>query len=274
MKNLYEDDRYENVMFYSGISLSKKKRVVFNWNKYHYYFDILRISGDISGDFDRDNIRYIYGYTFAPIASDDDKKRVQNYFKRLKYSHRLVSDDICDFVDYGVLSLETNCSFRDFGVEVDFKPSERLSIIDVIGVYFSEYHKKSVTIYIEELKQTYEDAEFNDVKFADALRSNGVPEKIIGEKISLILEKFHTLKQSGELYKIKEFIPKEIQQSFSDFLQFKTDDEREIYQALQGVNAIAWKDFFTDDAPFKEIARYLRAMNDQNTLTVFILIGQ
>ena len=274
MENLYENNRHKKLLFYSGIRLSKNKRVLFNWNKNYSYFDILRISGDISGNFDSDNTRYIYGYTFAPNTSDDDKKKVQNYIKRLKYSKRLVSDDVCEFVDNGILSFEANCPFRDFGVDVLFKPSGKLSIRDVMSTYFSDYLSNSLHIDFDILKQTYEDVEFNIVKVADVLRSKGVPEKIIDEEISLILKNFNTLKQSGKLYKIKEFIPEEIRQNFSDFLQFKTDDEREIYQALQGVNVIVWTDFFINDAPFKEVAQYLKAINDKNTLTVFILIGQ
>lgn len=73
---------------------------------------------------------------------------------------------------------------------------------------------------------------------------------------------------------MKRFIPKAIRSGFYDFLKFKTEKERKVYEALQGVDVLVYDDFLTSDSTVKEIIRYLRAIHDENSLTVFVLIKQ
>ncbi len=54
---------------------------------------------DSSGEFDLNNIRYIYGYTFNPKANSEDKRIVRNYLKNL--GAKVFDEDIDDFVEDG-----------------------------------------------------------------------------------------------------------------------------------------------------------------------------
>lgn len=57
--------------------------------------------------------------------------------------------------------------------------------------------------------------------------------------------------------------------------RFELDpEEKQIYLSLQGVNVLIFDDFLTSGVTVKEIIRYLKSFNENNTLTVFVLVKQ
>ena len=80
-----------------------------------------------------------------------------------------------------------------------------------------------------------------------------------GELFGVILDKFETLKASGKLFQMKRFVPKVIRDSFSDYLQFETDEDRILYQTLRGdensgCNVLVYNDFYISGSTVREIA--------------------
>lgn len=163
-------------LLYAGIRLDEKKKIQFNWDRNYFDSDVLRVAGEFSGDFDSDNVRYVYGYTFAPNTSDEDAKAVLDYIKGLDNSRELFGEEVFDFIDIGVLSIESaGCRFKDFDVVIHFRLPEGFTVFHQIGDFILEYGRCCRNhIYFEECEQSYTNAEFDSVKIADALQGVNV----------------------------------------------------------------------------------------------------
>lgn len=257
----------------AGIQIDENKNVVFDWEKDNIY-DILHLCEDTSAEFNEDNVRYVYGYHYTSTANGTDKRIFRNYLKGLDGKQGLFSEEVQDFVDNGVLRLEQYCSLDDFKATVTIDSTKNnISLVDVIQNQLSQYLNTNY-IPFRLIKQTYRNVNLNEENFRQVLRDNGESEEYIESELQFTLKKFNELKEKGELFQIKRFLPPEIRYSFYDFLKFKTKEEEETYAHLQGVNVLIFDDFITSGATVKEIIRYLRSINDRNTLTVFVLVKQ
>lgn len=142
-----------------------------------------------------------------------------------------------------------------------------------MGNYLHSYMNPPFLTF-ELVKQTYNDVIFDtDVAFKSLIEA-GWDIVDAEDEVNFISNKFNSLKQEGTLFQIKRFIPSEIRKGFSNFLKFKNDRQRQTYEKLQGVDVLIYDDFLTSGSTVKEIIRYLKSINSDNTLTVFVLVNQ
>lgn len=262
----------KHAQIYCGVQIENDS-VKFNWSE-DSALDLLQICKDTSAEFNEDDIRYIYGYSYTSNANSTDKRKFRNYVKGLDGQSGLYSEDVQEFVDRGILRIENYCKFSDFGatVTIDSTKSD-YSLVDIIDNQLSEYLDGSY-IPFRLIKQTYDNVEFDANKATSSMHAAGKSEAYIQKEIKFTLQKFEELKSSGELFQMKRFMPKELRAGFSHYLKFRNEEEKEIYMSLQGINVLIFDDFMTSGATIKEIIRYLKSINDKNTLTVFVLIKQ
>lgn len=276
MKRVIRDN--EDVSIRAGIYLDDSDNIKFNWNA-DTDDDILQLVYDLGGKFDSNNIRYIYGYTFNPKANSEDKRIVRNYLKNLHA--KVFDEDIDDFVEDGVCKL---CRYTDDGkffkaiVDVESASHKDVSLTDIMFLHIHE-NIKTLSLSFHLIKKMYKDIVFDEDKARVALSKRGKANSEVERTIWEISDKFETLKASGKLFQMKRFVPKEIRDSFSDYLQFETDEDRILYQTLRGdensgCNVLVYNDFYISGSTVREIARYLHSINPLNTVTVFILVKQ
>lgn len=257
---------------YAGIAIDDNNNIKFNWDN-DLDEDIIVLANDISGQFVKDRVNYIYGYEYSKNASASEKKLIRDYLKSLGYSATATDENVQEFVERGVLRIEKYVNLNEFGATIHIESSKSPSLVDLISQYISEYIE-SIHTDFSLVKKTYEDVEFDKNKAYNALlASNYTPEQADRE-ITFTVEKFESLKKSGELFQIKRFIPKPIRSGFLNFLKFKNEYERKLYESLQGVNVLIFDDFLTSGSTISELVRYLRSIHDENTLTAFVLIKQ
>lgn len=256
----------------AGISVDETGNIRFNWASDDSK-DVMSLVSDTSGEFDADNVRFIYGYAFKPRTSSGVKKVVRDYLKGNTDSSVLYGDDLSEFVERAVIRLDERYPLDNFNVTVHVDSSTQPSLVDVMREWLWE-HLNNVNIDFELIKELYRHVKFDTQRAIEALRNSGKDDRTIKKEIEFTLGKFNKLKQSGQLFQMKRFVPKEIRAGFFDFLKFKTDEERDAYKALQGVNVLIFDDIMTSGSTVREVIRYLKAINDKNTLTVFVLIKQ
>lgn len=170
MKRVIRDN--ENVFIRAGIYLDDSDNIKFNWNS-DTDDDILQLVYDSSGEFDSNNIRYIYGYTFNPKANSDDKRMVRNYLKNL--GAKVFDEDIDNFVEDGVCKL---CRYTDDGkffkaiVDVESASHKDVSLTDIMFLHIHENIKTlSLSFYL--IKKMYKDIVFDEDKARVALSKIG-----------------------------------------------------------------------------------------------------
>ena len=257
---------------YAGASINPDESINFNW-KSDVDTDIIALNTDTSGEFVSDNVRYIYGYVFSPNASKQDIKIFRDYLKGRSNPHFVVDRNVEEFVDRGILSIESYASFKDFDVTVHIDSTKHPSLVDMMSSYIMEYSEGIYTDF-QLIKETYENVQIDIDKLYTALIANGYNDNRANHEIEYTLKKFEELKRTGELFEMKRFVPKEIRSGFYNFLKFETEDERNLYMSLQGANVLLYDDFLTSGSTIKEAIRYLTSINESNFITVFVLVKQ
>lgn len=257
----------EILSLYEGVSIDIEGNVNFNFEK-DSSNDIINLDSDVSGQFTEEDIRYVYGYKYNQNATKQQKKIFRDYIKSGKRTA-----DVEEFVEKAIIKLDIVQKLDSFGALVSIKSSSYPSIISIIGNYLHSYMNPPFLTF-ELVKQTYNDVIFDTNIAFKSLIDAGWDTVSAEDEVNFINNKFNILKQEGMLFQIKRFIPSEIRKGFSNFLKFKNERQKQTYEKLQGVDVLIYDDFLTSGSTVKEIIKYLKSINPNNTLTVFVLINQ
>ena len=255
---------------YEGIRVDHKDTVIFNLDYDDSKKDCLYLDGFSANYFNEDGIRYIYAYQYSPNASERDKKIIRTY---LKSKQGFIDDNVRDLIDNGVLKLDSIHRIKDFDVLLTIKSSKPFSLTNLIHTYLTDYNLTPFTDF-ELVKKAYDGISVNYNKIREELRKLRWNQQSVDDFIEELNDKFDYYKRKGFLFEMKRILPRQIREAFSNFLQFKTMENKQIYEKLQDVNVLIYDDFLTSGSTVKEVIRYLKAINPGNTLTVFILINQ
>lgn len=263
---------------YAGAYIDDKNQVYFNWNTDDYERDILALATDTSGEFDDNGVRYIYGFEYLPNVNGEQKRAFRNYIKHLGEGYEYLTSgpdqDVDEFVERALLRFDSRYDLHSFEVTVHVEPTSTNTIVDYMGALIADM-STGPQVNFELVKNMYRDVKFDvDKAYVHLKQSNRYTEDKIKKWISKASKRFENLKKNGSLFEMKKFVPRELRDGFENYLKFKTDEERWLYQNLQGVDVLIYDDFLTSGATVREIVRYLRSINDKNTLTVFVLIKQ
>lgn len=262
----------ENI--YCGVSVNGK-RVDFDFNQDDEKKDIITLVTDSSGEYDDDNVTYVYGYSYTSYASRDDITFFRDLLKGKITPRIYANPDIEEFITQGIRALNVYTDISEFGAIINLDTGTKPSVLNMIRVHLMEYlDQRSIQFTL--VKQAYENVRFDVEKAKAAMRKSNrkYSESEIDRDIEFTLNKFEELKRSKDLFQIKRFLPVEIRAGFMNFFKFASEEERAVFEQLQGVNVLIYDDFLTSGSTVKEVIRYLRAINDRNALTVFVLVKQ
>ena len=257
---------------FAGVTITNDDEIMFDWDK-DSPRDILKLAESTSGKFIQDGITYFYAYTWSDIATSYQINRVRRYLKSLGNSKDIYSQDVEDFVEIGVLKFDGFKPLKTFSVLIGIEPSKFPSLVDVMNGYLMEYSRSPI-VDIRLVKNTYDHVEFDSSKAYKALLESGLSSHKADREIQFTARKFQELKSSGTLFEMKRFVPRAIREGFYNFLKFKTEEERQLYMELQGVDVLIYDDFLTSGSTVKEVVRYLKSIHNENQLTVFVLVKQ
>lgn len=253
---------------YAGVTI-KDFEPVFNWNADNESTDILRLAKPNYGEVLVNDIPIIYGYEFKQGTTKSDMKVFRDFIK----ANALVSEDVQQFVEYGILHLDYMFNLDNLGYAVHPQSRTGHDIIELMGNWIMEYSDATMSDF-ELIKEAYKNVTFDAEKAKTALRRRNMPEREIERVISEVVYRFDALKQTDKLFEIKMFLPREIRSGFLNYLKFADEDEKIAYEALQGVDVLVYDDLVTSGATLKEINRYLNAINPKNKLHSFVLLKQ
>lgn len=257
---------------FAGITITNDDKIMFDWDK-DSPRDVLKLAESTSGKFIQDGITYFYAYTWSDTATPYQINRVRRYLKSLGETNDLYGQDVEDFVELGVLKFDEFKSLKSFSVLVGIEPSKFPSLVDIMNGYLMEYSQSPI-VDIRLVKNTYDHVEFDSSKAYKALLESGLTQHRAAREIQFTIRKFQELKTSGALFEMKRFLPRAIREGFYNFLKFKTEEEKQLYMKLQGVDVLIYDGFLTSGSTIKEVVRYLKSIHNENQLTVFVLVKQ
>ena len=254
-------------------------------NKYDFDYstdlenDIIKLSENESGIKQSGGLTYFFAYKFNTDANADEIKEFRTKFKtHYNDTSFFYGDSVLDFIELGMLRMDRYKKLEDFDVVfmTDFGYGESAGVMSLLDSLLLEY-TSGAFLDIRLVKETYENVKFDKEKAISALMETDrySDRRLAAKAASSIEKRFNQLKQSGELFKIKRFMPVAGRSGFYDFLKFDTEDHKETFIAMsEGTEALICDDFITSGSTIKEIKRYLNSINPKVNLTVFVLVDQ
>lgn len=262
---------------YAGATVDKYGYIIFNWKK-DSKKDIIALTTTSSGEYTQDGVRYVYGFTYRSGVSGRSKKLFRNYIKQLGADFSLLNpdpdQDVQEFIERAVYQFDAVYDINSFGATVRVESNHKNNIVGVMSGIISDICENSKQITFTMIKQMYKNVEFDSEKAYQLLLDAGKTSQEAHAAVKDVVNMFEDLKQSGQLFEMKRFTPRELRGGFKNFLKFKTLEQKHTYELLQGVDVRIYDDFLTSGATVQEIVRYLRSIHDKNRLTVFVLIKQ
>lgn len=253
---------------YEGIDVSWRGEVSFNFGE-DADTDIIKLANNEGGEFNKDGVRYIYGYKYTKSANSEQKRWFRNFIKAGNSSY-----EVEQFVESAVLRLDSFISLTSLGAIVRIKPERYPSIISIMGNFLDCYGPRDY-FDISLIKETCDNVEFDaDLAYKILMQTGQYSEHRAKLQVERNVDKFNQFKAERRLFEIKRYVPPAIRAAFSKFLKFKNDGEREAYSKLQGVDVLIYDDFLTSGTTVNEIIKCLKSINPNNTLTVFVLVDQ
>lgn len=258
------------IKLYEGIRVDNNDNLIFNWNYDDKNKDCLYLDGLEAKQFNDQGIRYIYAYNYSDNASQRDKKIIRQY---LKSKQGFQDDHVRDLVDNGILKLSAVKHLSSFGAIINIKSSKPHSLTNLMHSYLTEYGANKYVDF-ELVKQTYDKVTIDYILMEEELNKLHWDSIRIEDFINDFKDTFEIWKQKGFLFEMKKLVPSKIRSAFTNFLKFETEEQKRLYEQLQDVDVLIYDDFLTSGSTVKEVIRYLKGINPNNTLTIFILINQ
>lgn len=263
---------------YAGAYLDDYGYAHFDYDSDDFDYDIIALATDVSNSFNREGVRYFYGFEYIKGVTSQEKSNFRKYIKHLGlgdlYANKSRDQDVVEFVHRGIDYFDRRCNLESFGVIIHVESTSSDSIVSEMNSYISDCCSGYNT-NLRLIKQMYKYVTFDKDKAYDTMMKTHKYSSEEAENLVMIASaKLEELKKTNSLFEMKKFLPRELREGFENYLKFIDEESREIYRNLQGVNVLIFDDFLTSGATIKETIRYLRSINETNTLTVFTLIKQ
>lgn len=261
-----------------GISKNSDGKYDFDYS-HDLEYDLIHLCDDNCGLKTSGNLTYFYAYRFNPEA---DENEVKEFRKRFKNSYNdtafFYGDDVFDFVELGMLRMDKYKKLEDFDIVfmTEFGYGDADGVMSLLDSLLLEYTNGSF-LDVKLVKETYENIKFDvDVAVDALMKTERYADYSKALKAAKTIEKrFNQLKSSGEVFKIKSYLPVVGRAGFYDFLKFDTEEHKETFESLaNGTEALICDDFITSGSTVKEMKRYLHSINPNVKMTVFVLVDQ
>ena len=253
-----------------GISKNPEGKYDFDYS-HDLEYDLIHLCDDNCGLKTSGDLTYFYAYRFNPEA---DENEVKEFRKRFKSSYNdtafFYGDDVFDFVELGMLRMDRYKKLEDFDIVfmTEFGYGDSAGVMSLLDSLLLEYTNGSF-LDVKLVKETYENIKFDVGVAVDALMKT---ERYADYSKAL---KTNQLKSSGEMFKIKSYLPVVGRSGFYDFLKFDTEEHKETFMGMEsGTEALICDDFITSGSTVREMERYLHSINPNVKMTVFVLVDQ
>ena len=261
-----------------GISKNSDGKYDFDYS-HDLEYDLIHLCTKNYGVKSSGNLTYFYAYRFNPNANNEDIKEFRHAFKTNYNDDSLFyKESVMDFIELGMLRMDKYKKLTDFDVVfmTEFGSGDNSGVMSVLDDLLLEYTNGKF-LDVRLVKETYDNIKFDKQKAIDALMntdrySNFSDAKKAAKKNE---KRFNKFKSSGEMFKIKAYLPVAGRSGFYDFLKFDTEEHKETFMRMEsGTEALICDDFITSGSTVREMERYLHSINPNVKMTVFVLVDQ
>ena len=205
-----------------------------------------------------------FGYEVEPYIEKEARK---NLINQIMHSDKLKGEGFTKFIRKIGTDFDRAFNLAGYDVFVVPESSSKLSFEiekHLARLAFPRYVK------FDEVKSLPADITFDFKAFEDEVMTSYTDDakRRISETINSLMEKIHNIESLPIDAKAElENLP------VKDYFRFKTQDEKEVFEKLSGLNAIVFDDVMTDEATIDNILKIIRLFNTSNEVTVFSMMG-
>lgn len=248
MANLLEGIRLVNDQFVFDFKNDMEEDVVF------LKYSNTKSKGKRSG------INVYFSWNFNSHA---DSQQISLFRKQLKNGNMISEQDKQAMINKGVIGFDSQFDINSFDIVVFPKSSSPL-----VSQIAKTIKAKSTNLLFADEVIVKSSIENINIDYDAYLRSATTPEEKEKRKLQLDKDFKHATKNGPfEIKKIHQFRKR----VFSNYLTFRDDTSRQIYNALSGGKVLIVDDYLTTGSTLTELIRLLVSFNPK-TMTCFFLI--
>lgn len=266
-----------------GVRLDDSGHYIFDYEK-DFESDIIKLTSGTGGQGTLNNEPFYYAYEL----NDNVKPNIQKAFRdalkhKMTDKHVFFSEQAFDFVECGIGRMYSMRSMDDFSLVISTATHYgEKTLAGLMCVYIWDTVKSTVETYdkfhLELFKKHCQEVTFDEERARKALMQTtryGKDIRKVDDAIEHIKGLFEQAKIKNDLFTMKAYKPVIGRAGFIDFLKFKDDADQNVYRNLRaGKEVLICDDFLTSGATIEEIKRFLRTINPDVKLSVFVLVNQ
>ena len=148
-----------DTIIYSGVSIDTESKIpVFNFYKDNDT-DVISLKSDCSGEYDSDDVKYVYAYEYNNRSNPSHRKIFRDYLKGNIVENVWFEEDVEEFVENAVMKLDNYVSLSEIGCVVEVESTRHPSLTDVMRGYLMDTigRRRTCVADISLVKATYRD---------------------------------------------------------------------------------------------------------------------
>ena len=237
--------------------------------------DIVRLTNDVT-KIEAFGKCFYYGYEFSDEVDRNVRSAFINY---VKFNESLQHNpDLMQFVQKAINRLNDKINLYDYNLVV--MPQSSSHINQYMLRYTYRFAQPSLQ-YMQLVKSLPEKIDFDmaayEKQYLDDVLENGRPRYTEAQKEEVKA----SITQMMDLIHKKDYftIAKDVRKSrmrpyMMRFLDFQSEEDRMLCVTIRQQNVLIIDDVTTSGSTLNEILRALRILNEDNTITIFSLIGR
>jgi len=219
---------------------------------------------------------FYYGYEF----SDDVDGNIRSQFiKYLKFSSPIQEHpELVQFVQKAINDLNSKINLYDYDLVIMPQSSSLLNQYMLKYIYrFAQPTLRSMELVKNMTQNINFDVDAYRRQYLQDVLDNGRPRYTEKQKSDVLrnIEEMMELIHQKEYFTIAKDVKKNKMRPYiMNFLRFASEEEKAICEAIHRNNILVVDDITTSGSTLNEILRTLRIINEDNSITLFSLIGR
>ena len=219
---------------------------------------------------------FYYGYEFSD--SVDGSVRTA-FIKYVKFSESIQKDsNLTQFIQKAVNDLNRQINLYDYDLVVMPESSSKVNQYMLRYIYrFAQpsLHRmeliKSLPEHISFDMAAYEEQYLNDVLENGRPRYTEAQKEDVKQNIHKMMDLIH---QKDYFTIAKDVRKSKLRPYIMNFLRFRNEEDKQLCTSIRKQNILVVDDVTTSGSTLNEMLRALRILNEDNTITIFSLLGR
>jgi hypothetical protein len=219
---------------------------------------------------------FYYGYEFSEQVESSVRTA---FIKYVKFTSDLQNTpNLTDFIKNAIDNLDKQINLYDYDLVVMPESSSKVNQYMLRYIYrFAQPTLRKMELVkalpsnISFDMDAYEQSYLNDVLENGRPRYTETQKEEVRLSISNMLDLIH---QKDYFTIAKDVKKSRLRPYMTEFLEFASETDKELYATIRKQNVLIIDDVTTSGSTLNEILRSLRIVNDNNSITIFSLIGR